>query len=94
MIKAELVSKISDKTGIEKRAVFCIVEELMATVKDAMVQGENVYLRGFGTFEIVHKAAKVGRNITKNTSLEIPAHNVPKFKPCKEFVSQVKDNVK
>ncbi len=90
MTKAEIVARISKKTGIEKVAVQATVEELMNTIKETMSEGNQVYLRGFGTFEIKHRAAKTGRNITKNTSVEIPAHNIPKFKPSKEFLSMVK----
>lgn len=90
MTKAEIVARISKKTGIEKVAVQATVEELMNTIKETMSEGNQVYLRGFGTFEIKHRAAKTGRNITKNTAVEIPAHNIPKFKPSKEFLSMVK----
>lgn len=90
MTKAEIVARISKKTGIEKVAVQATVEELMNTIKDAMSEGNQVYLRGFGTFEIKHRAAKTGRNITKNTAVDIPAHNIPKFKPSKEFLGMVK----
>ena len=90
MTKAEIVNQISKKTGIEKVAVLATVEELMAVIKETMTQGENIYLRGFGTFEIKHRAAKTGRIITKNTSIDIPAHNIPKFKPSKEFKAMVK----
>lgn len=90
MTKAEIVARISKKTGIEKVAVQATVEELMNTIKETMSEGNQVYLRGFGTFEIKHRAAKTGRNITKNTSVDIPAHNIPKFKPSKEFLSMVK----
>lgn len=90
MTKAEIVARISKKTGIEKVAVQATVEELMNTIKDSMSEGNQVYLRGFGTFEIKHRAAKTGRNITKNESVDIPAHNIPKFKPSKEFLSMIK----
>ncbi|MBQ4376716.1 MAG: integration host factor subunit beta [Bacteroidales bacterium] len=90
MTKAEIVSQIHQKTGIDKYAALIIVEEMMNTIKSAMANGENVYLRGFGTFEIVRRAEKTGRNITKNTPIVIPAHNIPKFKPCKEFKEEVK----
>ncbi|MCQ2275215.1 MAG: integration host factor subunit beta [Bacteroidales bacterium] len=90
MTKAELVAEVAKKTGIERVAVQATIEEMMSAIKEAMAEGENVYFRGFGTFEIVRRAAKIGRNITKNTSVEIPEHNVPKFKPCKEFMDMVK----
>jgi len=94
MTKAEIVKKISEETGIEKEAVQAIVEVLMTTMKNSMVKGENIYLRGFGSFIIKKRAEKTGRNISKNTSVKIPAHNVPTFKPCKEFVEAVKISVK
>ncbi|MBQ9638670.1 MAG: HU family DNA-binding protein [Bacteroidales bacterium] len=94
MTKAEIVSSIAEKTGIEKVAIQAIVEEFMTVVKDSMTNGENVYLRGFGSFIIKRRADKIGRNITKNTSLMIPAHNIPAFKPAKTFMNDVKKGVK
>lgn len=90
MTKAEIVAEVAKKSGIEKAAVAIIVDEFMAAVKDAMGDGENVYLRGFGTFEIIERKEKTGRNISKNTSVIIPAHKIPKFKPCPEFKEMVK----
>lgn len=90
MIKAEIVAEVARKSGIEKAAVAIVVDEFMAAVKDAMGDGENVYLRGFGTFEIIERKEKIGRNITKNTSVIIPAHKIPKFKPCLDFKEMVK----
>ncbi len=94
MTKAEIVTEIANKTGIEKVAVQAVVESFMETVKDTMVNGENVYLRGFGSFIIKRRAEKTGRNISKNTTIIIPAHNIPAFKPAKTFVNEVKGNVK
>ncbi len=94
MTKAEIVTEIANKTGIEKVAVQAVVESFMETVKDTMVDGENVYLRGFGSFIIKKRAEKTGRNISKNTTIIIPAHNIPAFKPAKTFVNEVKGNVK
>lgn len=94
MTKAEIVAEISNKTGIEKIAVQHTVEAFMEAVKDSMVNGENVYLRGFGSFVIKRRAEKTGRNISKNTTIIIPAHNIPAFKPAKTFVSKVKNSVK
>ena len=94
MTKAEIVAEIANKTGIEKVAVQATVEAFMDTVKDSMVKGENVYLRGFGSFTIKRRAEKTGRNISKNTTIIIPAHNIPSFKPAKTFVSEVKNSVK
>ena len=94
MTKAEIVADIANKTGIEKVAVQATVEAFMDAVKDSMVKGENVYLRGFGSFTIKRRAEKTGRNISKNTTIIIPAHNIPSFKPAKTFVNEVKNNVK
>lgn len=90
MTKAEIVSQITEKTGIEKVAVTAIVEEIMETIKSNMAEGENVYLRGFGTFGVIERKEKLGRNISKNTSVVIPAHKIPKFKPSKEFLGMIK----
>ena len=94
MTKAEIVNQITDKTGIKRIAVLAVVEAFMESVKGTMIKGENVYLRGLGSFIIKKRAEKTGRNISKNTSVKIPAHNVPTFKPCKEFVEAVKISVK
>ncbi len=94
MTKAEIVADIANKTGIEKIAVQKTVEAFMDAIKDSMVNGENVFLRGFGSFVIKKRAEKTGRNISKNTTIIIPAHNIPSFKPAKSFVSDVKNNVK
>jgi DNA-binding protein HU-beta len=94
MTKAEIVAEIANKTGIEKVAVQATVEAFMDTIKDSMVKGENVYLRGFGSFTIKRRAEKTGRNISKNTTIIIPAHNIPSFKPAKTFVNEVKNHVK
>ena len=94
MTKAEIVAEIATKTGIEKVAVQAVVEQFMETVKDTMADGENVYLRGFGSFIVKRRAEKTGRNISKNTTIIIPAHNIPAFKPAKTFVNEVKNKVK
>ena len=93
MTKADIVSQVSDKTGIEKAQVLATVEAYMEAVKDALSEGENVYFRGFGSFIVKQRAEKTGRNISKNTTIIIPAHNIPAFKPAKTFVTKVKDNV-
>ncbi len=93
MTKAEIVAEIANKTGIEKVTVQATVEAFMETIKNAMTTGENVYLRGFGSFTIKKRAEKTGRNISKNTTIIIPAHNIPAFKPAKTFVFEVKDHV-
>ncbi|AUC78595.1 integration host factor subunit beta [Nonlabens sp. MB-3u-79] len=94
MTKADIVSKISDKLGMEKTDVQATVESFMNEVKDSLETGENVYLRGFGSFIVKTRAEKTGRNISKNTTIKIPAHNIPAFKPAKVFVDGVKLNVK
>ena len=94
MTKAEIVANIANKTGIEKNTVQHTVEAFMDAVKNSMIKGDNVYLRGFGSFVIKKRAEKTGRNISKNTTIIIPAHNIPAFKPAKTFVSEVKNNVK
>lgn len=94
MTKADIVTEISSKTGISKEDVLTIVEGFMTTVKNSMENGENVYLRGFGSFIVKKRAEKLGRNILAKTSVTIPAHYVPAFKPAKEFVDSVKEKVK
>lgn len=94
MTKAEIVAEISNQTGIEKITVQHTVESFMETVKKSMANGENVYLRGFGSFVIKNRAEKTGRNISRNTTIIIPAHNIPAFKPAKTFVSEIKNKVK
>ena len=93
MTKAEIVSNISDKSGIEKADVLAAVEAFMEEVKTSLEKGDNVYLRGFGSFIIKTRAEKTGRNISKNTTIKIPAHNIPSFKPAKVFVEGVKNKV-
>ena len=90
MTKLEIVNEISKKTGIEKVTVMNTVEAFMDTVKHGMTKGNNIYLRGFGTFEVKKRAAKTARNISKNTALIIPEHFIPKFRPAKEFIQKVK----
>jgi len=94
MTKADVVNEISKGTGIEKVTVQRTIEAFMETVKGSLVQGENVYLRGFGSFIIKKRAEKTARNISKNTTIIIPEHFIPSFKPSKSFISKVKDNVK
>jgi DNA-binding protein HU-beta len=93
MTKAEIVAEIANKTGIEKIAVQSVVETFMESVKAALINGENVYMRGFGSFIIKERAEKTGRNISKNTTIIIPAHKIPAFKPAKTFVNEVKNNL-
>jgi DNA-binding protein HU-beta len=94
MTKADIVNEISKNTGIEKVTVQKAVEAFMETVKDSLVGGKNVYLRGFGSFVVKKRAEKTARNISKNTTIIIPQHHIPSFKPAKTFVSKVKNNVK
>ncbi|MCE2773270.1 MAG: integration host factor subunit beta [Bacteroidetes bacterium] len=94
MTKAEVVAEIAEKTGVEKVAVQASVEAFMKVIKQSLAKGDNVYLRGFGSFVVKRRAEKTGRNISRNTTVIIPAHNVPSFKPAKTFVDRVKKNVK
>ena len=94
MTKADIVNEISKNTGIEKVTVQKTVEAFMETVKDSLSNDKNVYLRGFGSFIVKKRAKKTARNISKNTTIIIPAHSIPAFKPAKTFVSKVKTNVK
>lgn len=91
MTKAELVNDIATKTGIDKMAVQTVVESLMKVVKNSLINQDNVYLRGFGSFVVKRRAEKIGRIITKNQSIVIPAHNIPAFKPAKTFTDKVKN---
>lgn len=90
MTKAEIVDRVAKATGIEKIAVQSVVEAFMDTVKDSLSKKEPVYLRGFGSFIIKHRAQKAARNITKRTTMTIPAHDIPAFKPAKVFLNSVK----
>lgn len=89
MTKADIVNEIAKTTGIEKAAVLSVVEQFMTVVKDSLAHGENVYLRGFGSFIVKTRAEKTARNISKNTSIIIPAHNIPAFKPANTFKKEV-----
>ena len=93
MTKAEIVSKVSNNLGLDKNEVLATVENLMEEIKNSLNNGENVYLRGFGSFVIKTRAPKTGRNISKNVAVQIPAHNIPSFKPAKIFVQSVKSKV-
>ena len=94
MTKADLVTEIAGKTGVDKATVQVTVETFMTTVKNALLRKEHVYLRGFGSFIIKERAQKTGRNISKNTTLVIPAHSIPAFKPAKSFSSTIKSKLK
>lgn len=91
MTKADIVARIAQQTGVEKAVAMTVVEAFMETVKDSVVAGNEVFLRGFGSFIIKKRAKKVARNISKNTTIVIPAHSVPAFKPAKTFLEAVKE---
>ena len=90
MTKADIVTEIAKKTGVEKVQIQAIVESFMDEIKDSLGRGENVYLRGFGSFIVKTRAEKVARNISKNTTITIPEHKIPAFKPAKTFAAKVK----
>ncbi|MEC7246997.1 MAG: HU family DNA-binding protein [Bacteroidota bacterium] len=94
MTKAEIVSKICEKLGVEKSDAHEIVNMFMSEIKDSLETGQNVYLRGFGSFVVKTRKAKKGRNISKNITIDIPAHKIPSFKPAKVFLNMVKNKVK
>ena len=89
MTKAEIVNEIAQQTGIDKQTIMRTVEAFMVTVKDALANDEEVFLRGFGSFIIKKRAQKTGRDISKNTSIIIPEHNIPASKPAKVFIEQL-----
>lgn len=91
MTKADIISEISTKTGIEKVDVQETVEAFFKVIKNSMIGGDNVYVRGFGSFVVKKRAQKTARNISKNTAIIIPEHFVPSFKPAKVFVDKVKN---
>ena len=93
MTKADIVADIAVETGLERVEALKAVEAFMNSIKTSLSKGENVYLRGFGSFIVKERAEKTGRNISKNTTIIIPAHNIPSFKPSKTFVEEVKTNV-
>ncbi|MDR0667883.1 MAG: integration host factor subunit beta [Prevotellaceae bacterium] len=94
MTKADIINEIAKSTGIEKVSVQKTVETFMEVVKNSLASNKNVYLRGFGSFIVKKRAKKTARNISKNTTLVIPEHNIPAFKPAKVFSNRVKTNVK
>jgi len=93
MTKADIVSNISNELGIDRADVQATVEKFMKEVKTSLEKGENVYLRGFGSFIIKTRAEKTGRNISRNVAIKIPAHNIPAFKPAKIFAQGIKSKV-
>lgn len=90
MTKADIVSEIAKSTGVEKVQVQAIVEAFMESIKTSLTEKNNVYLRGFGSFIVKKRAKRVARNISKNTTITIPEHNIPAFKPAKSFAAKVK----
>ncbi len=94
MRKADLINNISDKTGIAKVDVLVVLESFFKEIKTALREGENIYIRGFGSFVVKKRAKKIGRNIKKNVAIEIPEHYIPVFKPAKVFSNAVKKSVK
>ncbi len=94
MTKADVIAEVSQKTGLEKIDVQRTIEQFVEVIKGSLINNENVYMRGFGSFTTKKRAEKVARNITKNTSITVPEHYIPNFKPAKTFVAEVKDNVK
>jgi len=91
MRKADLINQISEKTGIPKVDVLVTLETMFKEVKESLAKGENIYIRGFGSFITKKRAAKIGRNIKKNVAVNIPEHYIPAFKPAKEFVQDIKE---
>jgi DNA-binding protein HU-beta len=94
MRKAEIIKEVSGKTGIERTMVEAIVEALTTSVQEHLLKKETVFLKGFGRFIIKKRAAKIARNITKNTAMKLPAYNIPAFKPAKQFRAKVIKTVK
>ncbi|MEQ8337499.1 MAG: HU family DNA-binding protein [Cyclobacteriaceae bacterium] len=92
MTKADVINEISDKTGIDKSDVQVTVEAFFSVVKNSMAQGENIYVRGFGSFINKKRAQKIARNISKNTAIVIEEHYVPSFKPSKIFAEKIKSS--
>jgi len=90
MTKAEIVKQVAAATGIESATVSAVIEDFMEQVRNSLIAGENVYLRGFGTFNRKHRAEKKARNIAKNTTIIVPAHDIPAFKPSPEFAGELK----
>ena len=91
MTKAELINEIAIATGYDKNTITVVVENMMKGVKKSVAKGENVYLRGFGSFVVKKRAAKVARNITSRTTINVPAHNIPAFRPAAEFEAEVRN---
>lgn len=91
MTKADIIKQVSGNTGIDTQEVVVVIESFMEKVQESLCKGENVYLRGFGSFIVKRRASKIARNISKQTSIVVPAHNIPAFKPVKVFRESVKN---
>lgn len=89
MTKIELVKMVAEKTGIDQSTAMVAVEGVIDTLKESLIKKENVYIRGWGTWTLKHRAKKTARNISRNTTMVIPAHDIPYFKPCKDFLEAV-----
>ena len=89
MTKQDLVNEIAKRTGLEKKLIQETIEATMSVIKDSLIRRESVYLRGFGSFNVKHRAKKTARNITENITIQIPARDIPSFKPAKSFVEEV-----
>lgn len=94
MRKADLINRISEKTGIPKVDVLVALESMFKEIKHTLAEGENIYIRGFGSFIVKKRAAKIGRNIKKNVAVAIPEHFIPAFKPSREFIQEIKSSTK
>ena len=94
MIKAAIIKEVSEKTGIERAKVEATIEAYMTSIKEHIIKKETVSFRGFGNFIAKRRAAKVARNISKNTAINLPAHYIPAFRPSKKFSAQVRKAVK
>ncbi|WP_262498687.1 HU family DNA-binding protein [Segatella albensis] len=92
MTKADIIAEVSTATGMSKKEVTAVVEAFMDSVKSNLIKKENIYLRGFGSFIIKHRAAKTARNISKNTTITIAAHDLPSFKPAKSLIDEMKED--
>ncbi|MBR2178424.1 MAG: integration host factor subunit beta [Paludibacteraceae bacterium] len=90
MTKIELVKMVAEKTGIDQPTAMAAVEGVIDTLKESLINKESVFIRGWGTWTLKHRAKKTARNISKNTSIVIPEHNIPSFKPAKTFNDMIK----
>jgi DNA-binding protein HU-beta len=91
MTKAKIIAEVALATGMSKKEVTAVIEAFMSSIKKNLLKKENIYLRGFGSFIIKHRAEKTARNISKNTTMTIAAHDLPSFKPAKSFIQEMKN---